>query len=554
MEQSGHKVKVIGHKNPDTDSICSAIAYAALKNAVDKTHRYEPCRAGLVNRESQFALDYFGVEPPRLYTDVSPQLQDVDYRLDTGVDASLSLRRAWNLLGERKADTLCVVDGENVLRGLVTIRDVTRAYMDMIDEEILAKAGTPYENLVDALDAEILAGEVAGKTVEGKLVIGAGSAEMMEASIGKGDVVIVSNRADSQLAAIEREAGCIVVCQGAKVSKTICSLAEEHGCILLCSPHSTYVAGQMAVQAAPVGHYMVSENLLTFSPHSLVETVTKVMASVRYRYFPIVDESEHYLGLVSRRNLLNLEKKRLILVDHNEKAQAVDGLEESEILEIIDHHRIGAVETEGPVYFRNMPVGATCTIVYQLYKEQGVVPDRARAGLMLSAILSDTLMFRSPTCTPMDEAAAGELAKLAEVDMEEYAQTMFDHGGDVSGKSPEELLRTDYKIFTGGGTRFGVGQSICMSDKNRFAGEELLRPYLDTALRKQGVDFIFYMFTDVPTSTTELMMAGDGAVELVERAFGVEAKNGLATLPGVMSRKKQMIPALLSAIKAERPQ
>ncbi len=553
MEGSGHSVKVIGHKNPDTDSICAAIAYAELKNAVDPARRYVPCRAGLVNRESKFALDYFGVEQPRLTTDVSPQLKDVDYRLDAGVDASLSLRRGWDLLGERNADTLCVVDGENLLRGLVTIKDMATAYMDMLDEGILRKAKTPYENIVDTLNAVVLAGEVLGRVVTGNIVVGAGSGSMMEASISKGDVVIVSDRAESQLAAIEGEAGCIVVCQGAKVSKTICSLAEEHKCILLSTPYSTYVAGQMVVQAAPIGHYMVSEGLLTFSPHSPVENVTKVMAKVRYRYFPIVDESEHYLGMVSRRNLLNLEKKRLILVDHNEKGQAVDGLEESEILEIIDHHRIGAVETEGPVYFRNMPVGATCTIIYQLYKENGVVPDRAAAGLMLSAILSDTLMFRSPTCTPLDEAAARELAKLAEVDMEDYAQAMFDHGGDVSGKSPEELLRTDYKIFTGGGTRFGVGQSIFMSDKNRAAGEALLKPYLDAALQKQGVDFIFYMFTDVPTSTTEVMMAGDGAAELVERAFGAQTKDGVAVLPGVMSRKKQMIPALLSAIKAEQP-
>lgn len=552
MEQGKHTIKVIGHKNPDTDSICAAIAYAELKNTVDPEHVYEPCRAGIVNRESQFALDYFGVEPPRFYTDASPRLRDVDYRRDEGVDKNLSLRRAWDMLGERNADTLCVVDGENFLRGLVTIKDMTTAYMDTLDEGILAKAATPYENIVDTLDATVLAGEVAGKVVEGNIVVGAGSGLMMEASVAKGDVVIVSDRAESQLAAIEGEAGCIVVCQGAKVSKTICALAEEHGCILLSTPHSTYVAGQMIVQAAPVGHYMVSENLMTFSPHSPVETVTKVMATVRYRYFPIVDEAEHYLGMVSRRNLLNLEKKQLILVDHNEKGQAVDGLEESEILEIIDHHRIGAPETEGPVYFRNMPVGATCTIIYGLYREHGVKPGKAAAGLMLSAILSDTLMFRSPTCTPLDEAAAKELAKLAEVDMEQYAEAMFDHGGDVSGKSPEELLRTDYKIFTGGGTRFGVGQSIFMSDKNRTAGEKLLRPYLDTALHKQGVDFIFYMFTDVPTSTTELMMAGDGAEELVKRAFDVEVKGGVAVLPGVMSRKKQMIPALLSAIKAEQ--
>lgn len=552
MEQSKHAVKVIGHKNPDTDSICAAIAYAALKNIIDKSHRYEPCRAGMVNRESQFALDYFGVEPPRLTTDVSPQLQDVDYRLDTGVDASLSLRRAWDLLGERNADTLCIVDEKNLLRGLVTVKDMATAYMDMLNEGILSKADTPYENIVDTLDATVLAGTVAGKRVTGNIVVGAGSGSMMEASISKGDVVIVSDRAESQLAAIEGEAGCIVVCQEAKVSKTICALAEEHGCILLSTPHTTYVAGQMVVQAAPVRHYMVTENLLTFSPHSPVESVTKVMASVRYHYFPIVDGEGHCLGMVSRRNLLNLEKKRLILVDHNEKSQGVDGLEESEVLEIIDHHRIGAVETEGPVFFRNMPVGATCTIVYQIYKENGVTPEKAVAGLMLSAILSDTLMFRSPTCTSMDEQAARELAQLAGVKMEDYAQAMFDHGGDVSGKSPEELLRTDYKIFTVGGTRLGVGQSIFLSDKNRSAGKELLRPYLDTALQKQGVDFIFYMFTDVPTSTTELMMAGEGVEELVERAFGVKPEKGVAVLPGVMSRKKQMIPAVMRAIKAEQ--
>ena len=552
MIKGRRTVKVIGHKNPDTDSICAAIAYAALKNTVDPVHCYEPCRAGIVNRESQFALDYFGVEPPRFYTDASPRVRDVDYRRDAGVTASLSLRRGWDLLGERHADTLCIVDGENRLQGLVTIRDMAKAYMDMLDEGILAKAATPYENIVDTLDATVLAGQAAGKLVEGNIVVGAGSGLMMEASIAKGDVVIVSDRTESQLAAIEGEAGCIVVCQGAKVSKTICALAEEHGCILLTTPHSTYVAGQMIVQAAPVGHYMVSGELMAFSPHSPVETVTKVMATMRYHYFPIVDEEGHYLGMVSRRNLLNLEKKQLILVDHNEKGQAVDGLEESEILEIIDHHRIGAPETEGPVYFRNMPVGATCTIIYQLYREHGVVPDRTMAGVLLSAILSDTLMFRSPTCTPLDEAAAKELAALAEVDMERYAEAMFDRGGDVTGKSPEELLRTDYKIFTGGGTRFGVGQSNFMSDKNRAAAKELLQPHLDVALAKQGVDFIFYMFTNVPTATSELMMAGDGAEELVRRAFDVEVKDGVATLPGVVSRKKQLIPALLSAIKAEQ--
>ncbi len=548
-------IQVIGHKHPDTDSICSAIAYAKLKNALDPDHRYEPCRAGLVNRETQFVLDYFGVPAPRLCADVSPQLQDADYRHEPGVPPELSLKRAWYTLRDRKVDTLCVVDDEGHLLGLVTIRDMAKVNMDLIDEHILARTGASYQNVAETLDAQVAAGELAGRRVEGRIVIASGSAETMADTISKGDVVILANRADSQLAAIEMEAGCIVVCGGATVSETICSLARSRGCIVLTTAHSTYAAGQMIVQASPVRAYMVSDDLITFTPHTLVETVTKIMATVRYRYFPVVDDDNRCVGLISRRNLLNLKKKQLILVDHNEKSQAVDGLEESEVLEIVDHHRIGTLETDAPVYFRNVPVGSTCTIVYQLYEEHGVTPDKATAGLLLSAILSDTLMFRSPTCTPVDERAAQALAALAGVDMESYAASMFDRGGDVSGKSPEDILRTDYKLFNSGDRRFGVGHGSFMTEKNRLAAQALLGPYLPTALARQGLDYIFYMFTDIPTSTTQLMMAGKGAEDLARRAFGAEIQSdGTALLPGVVSRKKQVIPALMGAIKQQLPE
>ncbi len=453
---------------------------------------------------------------------------------------------------DRQVDTLCVVDAEGALKGLVTIRDMTVAHMDMIDDMILAKAGTSYQNIVETLEATVAAGTVEGRKVEGRIVVGAGSAEMMERSISPGDIVIVSNRAESQLAAIEMDAGCIVVCAGAKVSRAICSLAEEKGCILLTTPYDTYVAGQIIIQAAPIRYYMVSEELLTFTPHTPVETVTKVMAAVRYRYFPIVDEDGRYLGMISRRNLLNQRKKQLILVDHNEKSQAVDGLEEAEVLEILDHHRIGSLETDGPVYFRNVPVGCTCTIVYQLYRENGLEPDRATAGLMLSAILSDTLMFRSPTCTPADEQAARALARLAEVDLAAYAEQLFERGGDVTGKTAEEILNTDYKIFSYGSLRFGVGQGSYMSERNRGACQALVGPYLETALAKQRLDYIFYMFTDVPSSTTWLMMAGESAEQLVKRAFHVEVEDGVAVVHGLVSRKKQMVPAILSAMKQQQ--
>ncbi len=543
-----HSIKVIGHRNPDTDSICAAISYSRLKNKLDPEHPCKPCRAGALNRETEFVLKHFDVPAPQLYADVSPQIRDVDLRPMPGVDGEMSLRRAWMTMRDEQIDTLCIVEG-SALKGLITVKDIATANMDMLDARVLAEAKTSYKNIVETLNATVLVGDIEGKVVEGRIVVGSGSAEQMERAISKGDIVIVSNRAEGQLAAIEMEAGCIVVCAGSKVSRAICLLAEEKGCIILSTNFNTYVSGQMITQAAPIRHYMITEGLLTFTLDSPVEDATKVMATVRHRYFPVLDREGGYLGVISRRNLMNLHKKQLILVDHNEKSQAAEGLEEAEVLEIIDHHRIGSLETDGPVYFRNVPVGCTCTIVYQMYQENGVDIDPPTAGLMLSAILSDTLMFRSPTCTPVDQHTARDLAKIAGVDLEQYADAMFEAGGDVTGKTAEEIFSGDYKIFTSGETRFGVGQGSYMSDKNRQASEALVGPYLPTALRKQNLDYVFYMFTDVRTSSTELLMAGEGADQVVELAFGTGLENGRAVLPGVVSRKKQMIPALMRALK-----
>ena len=544
-------IKVIGHRNPDTDSICSAIAYSRLKNILDPEHPCKPCRAGLLNRETEFVLDYFHVPAPQLYTDVSPQIRDVDIRAMEGVDGETSLRRAWMIMRDQQIDTLCIVDQDQRLKGVITVKDVATANMDGLDTCILEKAETSYQNILDILEGTVLVGDIEGKRVKGRILIGSGSAEQIERSISPGDIAIVANRSESQLAAIEMGAGCVVVCADSKVSRTIRMLAEEQGCIMISTPKSTYVAGQMISQAAPIRHYMTENGLLTFNLNSSVEAATKVMTSVRYRYFPVLDDDGRYVGVVSRRNMMGLHKKQLILVDHNEKNQAVEGIEQAEILEIIDHHRIGSMETDGPVYFRNVPVGCTSTIIYQMYEENGVEIDRTTAGLMLSAILSDTLMFRSPTCTAIDERTARKLAELADVDLEAYADAMFEHGGDVSGKTAEELFNTDYKIFDCGAIRFGVGQGSYMVERNRKASEALIAPYLPVALEKQGLDFIFYMFTDVRSASTELLMAGKGAESLVARAFQAEVRDGLAILPGVVSRKIQLLPRIISALREE---
>ena len=526
-------IKVIGHRNPDTDSICSAIAYSRLKNILDPEHPCKPCRAGLLNRETEFVLQYFNAPLPQLYTDVRPQIRDVDIRKSPAVDGEMSLRRAWMTMRDNDIDTLCVADEQGRLDGLITVKDVATANMDTLSPDSLAVAKTSYQNVIDILDGTVLAGKIEGRYVEGRIVIGAGSAEQMERAINKGDIVIVGNRSQSQLTAIEMGAGCIVVSSNTKVSNIIRMLAEEQDCVIISTPKGSYGAGQMISQAAPIRHYMRREKLTTVTPDSLVEQTTKAMAEVRFRYFPVVDRDGKYLGVVSRRNMMNVHKKQMILVDHNEKSQAVEGLEDAEILEIIDHHRIGSFETEGPVYFRNVPVGCTCTIVYQMYQENGVDPDRSTAGLMLSAILSDTLMFRSPTCTPVDERSARELARLAEVDLEEYADAMFEAGGDITGRTAADIFNGDYKIFDSGEIRFGVGQASYMTEKNRKASQALVGPYLPNALEKQGLDFLFYMFTDVRSSTTELLMAGEGAAALVEQAFGVQITDGQHRKPEI---------------------
>ena len=409
-------INIIGHQNPDTDSICSALAYAWLKNRGSLTGLYEARRAGHVNRETRFVLQHFGVEPPRLCTDVSPQIKDIDIRKQAGIDGEMSLRAAWNLMRDVEIDTLCIVDGDNELQGLITIKDIADANMDLFDTAVLAAANTRCTNLLETLEAELVVGSADTHIDSGNICIGT-SPEIMEELVKPGDLVLVSNRYETQMCAIDCGAQAIVVCCGSAVPRTIVARAQEKGCAVLATPYDTYAAARLISTAAPVRHFMRTKELLKFSVNTPIEDAKKVMASVRHRYFPILDENGKYCGVVSRRNLLNLHRKQVILVDHNERTQAVDGLEQADILEIIDHHRIGSLETTGPVYFRNVPVGCTATILYQMYSEQGMTPSREIAGLLLSAILSDTLVFRSPTSTPQDEAAAKALAALAGEDI-----------------------------------------------------------------------------------------------------------------------------------------
>lgn len=542
------KVVVIGHTNPDTDSICAAIAYAELKNRTSDLV-CEPRRAGKLNAETGYVLQRFGVPVPRMCTDVNPKVRNVDYRRIDGISRDTSMRAAWEIMRDQQIDTLAVVDDTRELEGLITVKGIAMANMDVFDNRVLAKSRTTYRNILSTLNGTMLVGSEDSVCDErARVIIGAASPELLENTIQSGDIVILSNRYESQLCAIEMEASLIIVCQGAKVGKTIVKLAEENGVAIMSVSCDTYAAGKLISQCAPIGYFMDTEDLLKFTLLTTVDDAIGVMAKVRHRYFPILDEEGKYCGMLSRRNILSLQKRRIILVDHNESTQAVEGFEQSEILEIIDHHRIGSLETAGPVYFRNQPVGSTCTIIAQMYQEAAVDIPVPIAGLMLSAILSDTLKFSSPTCTPLDRRVAETLAQIAGVDIDRYAGEMFEAGERLDGKSAEDVFMQDFKIFMCGDARFGVAQGNFLTRSNLDAARKLLEDYLPEALVRQNVEDVYVLLTDIQASESVVICCGTHAARILQDAFdAAPAADGTTLLPGVVSRKKQFIPKVMDA-------
>ncbi|MBQ7432569.1 MAG: putative manganese-dependent inorganic diphosphatase [Lachnospiraceae bacterium] len=548
MAEKKNSVLVIGHRNPDTDSICSAIAYARLKNLVDPDNTYEPRRAGNLNEETQYVLQYFGVETPKLVEDVRTQVCDIEFRELKGVSREISLKKAWRIMNETNAVTLPITK-KNRLEGLITVTDIASSFMEASESSILSTAHTQYRNIVETLEGEMIVGDEKAYYTSGKVLVAAANPDLMENYIEKNDLVILGNRYESQLCAIEMEAGCIVVCDGASVSLTIRKLAEQRGCVVICTPFDTFTAARQINQSMPISYFMRTERLQLFDTEDFVDDIREVMAKVRHRDFPILDTNGHYVGMISRRNLLGGTNKRIILVDHNERTQAVKGIESAEILEIIDHHRLGTVETVGPVYFRNQPLGCTATIIYQMYQENGRVIDKVTAGLLCSAIISDTLLFRSPTCTPIDKNAALALADIAGISIERYAKDMFTAGSNLKNKSDDEVFHQDYKKFTIEEKRIGVGQ-ISSMDENELADlQNRLLPHMKKVIQKEGVDMIFVLLTNIIGESSTVLFVGEDTDALVQKAFGVTAENNVAMVEGLVSRKKQFIPGLTQAMR-----
>lgn len=547
MTTHKRKITVIGHKNPDTDSICSAIAYAHLKNSLNQTDCFVPKRAGELNAETEFVLDYFKAELPELVEDIGTQVKDIEIRETKGVSGGISLKKAHALMKDNNVVTLPITK-EDMLEGVITIGDIATSYMDVYDSGILSKAKTPYQNIIETLDATILVGDANAIFDAGKVLIAAASPEMMECYIEEKDLVIMGNRYEMQLCAIEMKAGCIIICEGAPVSRTIQRLAEQNGCTVLCTPMDTYTVARLINQSMPVSYFMIKENIKTFHTTDFVEEIKEVMAKQRTRDFPVLDSKGRYCGMVSRRNLLDMKQKQVILVDHNEKSQAADGVENTEILEIVDHHRLGTMETMSPVFFRNQPLGCTATIVFQMYRENRIELPEQMAGLLCAAILSDTLMFRSPTCTPADKAAAEVLAKMAGIEIETFANEMFLAGSNLRNKSAEEIFYQDFKVFPIEDVTIGVGQINSLNAEELTNIGAMMKPKLEGFLKAQNVDMMFFLLTDIVKESSVLLYTGAQAAAVVEAAFGRPGSDGEIMLTGMVSRKKQLIPALVSGL------
>ena len=541
---------VVGNKNKDTDSICAAIAYANLKNQTDG-NRYEAKRAGELNEETKYVLDTFGVKSPGLITDVGAQVKDIEIRKTPGVSGKISLKRAWEMMKEQNVVTLPVTDKENNLEGLIITGDIATSYMDVYDNSILSRAKTQYQNIVDTLDGTMLCGNEHAYFMKGKVVVGSANPETMEQFLEDDDLVIMGNSYDAQICALESNASCIVIAGSPQVPKTIVKMAEEKHCVLITTDYDTYTAARLINQSMPIKFFMRREQLVTFETEEYIDEVREIMSKEKHRDFPVLDEDGKYIGMISRRNLLNMKKKQLILVDHNEKTQAVDGIGGADILEIIDHHRIGSLETMSPVFFRNQPLGCTATIIYQMYQEQKVAIDKKVAGLLCSAILSDTLMYRSPTCTPLDKAVAEELAQIADINIEEHAKAMFQAGSDFGSKTPEEIFYQDFKTFSQDGVEFGVGQLSAMTQEELEQVRDKLLPYLRDVLVERKIEMVFVMLTNIIEETTYLICAGEKADDLVEKAYHVHKEGDYHVLKGVVSRKKQLIPMFMSAMQEQ---
>jgi manganese-dependent inorganic pyrophosphatase len=541
-------IYVTGHKNPDSDSICAAFSYAEFKNKTGKLPAI-PVRLGNVSQETQYILDYFGVEAPQLLKTVKLKVEDLEFDKITPVSPEISLKTAWTIMRDKNIKTLPVADENDHLLGVLAVSNLTSCYMDIWDNRILAKSNTSFENIVDTLSAKEIYVNTERKTFPGKIVVSAMKPESMKDHIEAGDIAIVGDREEVQDALLDLNISLLIITGSHTPTNKVIEKAKKSNISVITTPHDSFTASRLIVQSIPVGYVMIKDKLVTFSTDELVEDVKKVMIDTRYRSYPVISENGKVLGTVSRYHLISNYKKKIIQVDHNERSQSVDGLEEAEILEIIDHHRVADIQTSGPLYFRSEPIGSTSTIVGKCFFENGIRPSKQAAGLLCGAIISDTLLFRSPTCTPQDKSICLKLAEIAGINVEEFAKEMFKAGTSLKGKTVEQIFNQDFKPFGIEDTRVGIAQVNTMDIEGFMPLKDEMLAYMNTKAKEANLDMVLLLLTDILNEGSQILVAGDRP-EIVEKAFNVKLENSTAFLDGVLSRKKQVVPPITAAVSS----
>lgn len=541
-------IYVTGHKNPDSDSICAAFAYSEFKNKTGNIPAI-PVRLGNVNRETQYILDYFNVEAPRFLKTVKLKVEDLEFDRIDPISPNISLKAAWSIMKDKNIKTLPVADENNHLLGVLAVSNLTSCYMDIWDNNILSKSNTPFDNIVNTLSAKVVNDIENLNFNPGKIIVSAMRPDSMKEFISEGDVVIVGDREEIQEELLSLNVSLMIITGSHMPTERVLNKAKENNIRIISTPHDSFTTSRLIIQSIPVGYVMVKENLVTFSTEDLVEDIKPIMLETRYRSYPVVDENDKVLGTVSRFHLISNYKKKIIQVDHNERGQSVDGLDEAEILEIIDHHRVADIQTSGPIFFRNEPLGSTSTIVGKCFFERGLTPSREAAGLLCGAIISDTLLFRSPTCTEQDKEVCLKLAEIAGINVEDFAKEMFKAGTSLQGKTVEEIFNQDFKPFTIGETKVGIAQVNTMDIEGFMPLKDEMLAYMSNKAKESGLDMTLLLLTDIINEGSQILVAGDKP-EIAERAFKVELVDSTAFLPGILSRKKQVVPPVTAAVNS----
>lgn len=542
-------VYVSGHRNPDTDSICSAIAYSYLLNATNK-YNAVPVRLGEINRETEYVLKRFGVEHPVLLKTVKQKVEDLNYDKVTVFSKDLTLKTAWFLLKQQNLKSAPILDEHGQLLGLLSTSNIIEGYMDQWDSEVLKKAKTPVENVIDTLEANVIYLNKSLKVVEGDIHIAAMSGSEAKKRIHENDVVIVGgDRSDDLEELISVKPSLIVLTGSLTADENVVKKCEEQGISIISTPFNTYQTSQQIVQAIPVEYVMIKGDIKTFSTDDTLDYMKEVMSETRYRGYPVIDLNNRCVGSISRFALLKGLRKKVILVDHNERGQSIPGIEEADILEIVDHHRVADIQTVGPLLFRGEPLGSTATIVTKIFDELDVEMPSHIAGLLLGAVVSDTLLFKSPTCTPVDTKIAKKLAEIAGVDIQEFAMEMFKAGTSLVGKTVDEIFNQDFKKFNFDNLQVGVAQVNSMDIEGFLPYKKDMLDYMNKFAEDNNLEFTLLLLTDIINANSEIFVGGPRP-ELVEKAFNVQLTECQGTLAGVISRKKQVVPAI-TAIMSE---